>query len=104
MSVRGPLSPFERSLARSSNGYVPASAGVFVWSMPSHVSTTEILGGSVLTGVATADSRGLRRGRKRMEGLEGERRGEDTSRIVAPSSSLGSWTTAENSSAPTDTV
>ncbi len=102
--MRGPLSPFERSLARSSKWYVPASAGVFVWSMPSHVSTIEILGGSVLTGVATEDSRGLRNERKRMEVLEGELTSQDTSRIVAPSSSLGSWTTAENSSAPADTV
>jgi len=52
--------------------------------MPSHVSTIEILGGSVLTGVATGDSRGLRKERKRMEVLEGELTSEDTSRIVAP--------------------
>ena len=72
--------------------------------MPSHVKTTDTLGGSVLIGVAAGDSNGLRCDRKRMDVLEGDVTSEETSRIVAPSSSLGSCTIAENSKAPAETL
>jgi len=64
----------------------------------------DILGGSVLIGVAADDSKGLRRERNRIDVLEGEVTSEEISRMVAPSNSLGSWTIAENSRDPAETV
>lgn len=99
--VLGPFSPFASNFALISYWYCPGPAGVFLWSIPSHVSTIERRGSSPLPEAGdTCASSDLRMERKRIEVFDGDVTNEDTSSNVAPSRSFGSWTRAENSSGP----